>query len=57
MKTKIYLHGRLGRICGPFFELNIHHAREALYALSTQLPEFKKSFKPVSGRFFESVNH
>ncbi|APS59138.1 tail assembly protein [Piscirickettsia salmonis] len=42
MKTKIYLHGRLGRICGSFFELNIHHAREALYALSTQLPEFKK---------------
>ncbi|WP_235603492.1 tail assembly protein [Piscirickettsia litoralis] len=42
MLTKVYLHGRLGRLCGSFFELKVCHAKDAIRALSAQIPEFSK---------------
>lgn len=42
MKLKtIHLHGILAEKFGEFFELSVRSAKEATYALSCQLPEFK----------------
>lgn len=42
MKLKtIHLHGILAEKFGEFFELSVQSAKEATYALSCQLPEFK----------------